>query len=190
MEIVVPGSWRGVRNRFRDAPDEVTDYFEPIPELVEYYPWEVSIAYAFSLLERSHNRALYAGAVKLHRAEPAIAHTYVDKQHITRKTFKSLFKNIFGENPPRELMDTLESAEKVRDKIVHGKGTTEAEKRKALVYILAYAEGLDEFVSEKAGFRPFTVDMRGYTGRRESLDKSTTKWLMRGLGFGANSNPS
>lgn len=99
MPVDVPGTWRGVRNRFRDAPDAVTDYFEPIPELVEHYPWEVSIAYAFSLLERSHNRALYAGAVKLHRADSTVAHNFIDKQHMTRKYFQNLFKNIFGEEP-------------------------------------------------------------------------------------------
>lgn len=183
MPLDVPGTWRGVRNRYRDAPDEVTDYFEPIPELIEYYPWEVSIAYAFSLLEKSHNRSLYAGAVKLHRANSTIAHNLVDRQHITRATFQKLFKNIFGSSVPAEMLSILKEAEKVRDKIVHGKKTTDEEKRKALIAVLEYAKELDAFINEKAGFRPFTVDTRGFTGRREALDNSTTRWLMRGLGF-------
>lgn len=34
-----------------------------------------------------------------------------------------------------------------------------------------------------AGFKRFTTDLRGFTGRAESLDASTTQWLMKGLGF-------
>lgn len=88
---------------------------------------------------------------------------------------------------PRELQDVLQKAEKIRDKIVHGKDTTALENRTVLAAVLAYAEGLDEFVFKRAEFRPFTVDMRGFTGRREALDDSTTRWLMRGLGFGSGS---
>ena len=186
----VPGSWRGVRNRFKDAPDAVTEYFEPIPELVEHYPWEVSIAYAFSLLEKSHTRALYAGAAKLHRANTTVARSFVDDKHITRKEFQRLFRNVFGTPIPKDALETLKEAEKVRDKILHGKETQEWEKRKALVALLAYAERLDELVWDMAGFRPFAVHMRGFVGRREPLDRSTTKWLMRGLGFGKAENGS
>jgi len=184
--MIVPGSWRGVRKRFHEAPNEVTDYFEPIPEMIEKYPWEVSIAYAFSLLEKSHNRSLYAGSVKLHRADPAVAQSFVDQQHMTRASFQVLFKNVFGHSIPEDLVDLLKIAEKVRDKIIHGKKANDKEKRMALVAVLAYAEGLDAFINQRASFRPFTLDMRGYTGRRVALDKSTTAWLMRGLRFGGN----
>lgn len=183
IQISVPGSWRGVRNLFDAAPNEITDYFEPIPQMIGEYPWDVSIAYAFSLLEKSHNRALYAGCVKLHRADPQIAQRFVDKQHMTRQSFQTLFKHVFGGSMPADLVDVLKQAEKVRDRIIHGKTVPETEKRKALVAVLLYAEGLDSFIAQRAGFRPFTKDMRGYTGRRSALDKSTTAWLMKGLGF-------
>lgn len=183
MPIDVPATWRGVRNRFRDAPDEVTNYFEPIPELVERHPWEVAIAYAFAQLEKAHNRALYIGAAKLHRANTTIARNMVDSQHITRKFFNRLFANVFGRHVPPNLKEILAEAEKVRDKIIHGKQTTEPEKRKVLVYVLVYAEMLDEFIYNRAEFRPFTTDLRGFVGRREPLDQSTSRWLMKGLGF-------
>ena len=183
MPEAVPGSLRGVVNRYRESPSEVQGYFEAIPALIENYDWEVSIGFMFMRLEKALNTMLYCGARKLHRAHAETAYRFVDQHHMTRKEFRRLFRNVFGEEIPKELVDTLSEAEKVRDKIIHGKTAVGADKRKAIVQLIAYAEGMNDLVDRLAGFRPFTTDLRGFAGSGEALNAPTTAWLMKGLGF-------
>jgi len=183
MPLEIPGSWRGVRNRYLAASEVVREYFQPIPALLEEHPWEVSMAFAFSLLERALNTMLYAGTVKLHKAHHQVAHRFVDRHRITRKNFPKLFRNVFGVAVPPEPAANLRAAERFRDRVMHGKDTEDRDKRFALVAVLDYAERMNEFVDQRAGFKPFSNDRRGYTGARAALDESTTAWLMRGLGF-------
>lgn len=183
MPLEVPRDWRGVRNLYERAPERVRDYFESIPSLLKGYDWEISIAYAFLRLEQSHNYCLYAGVRKLHRANSEVASRFIDKHHISRKGFQKLFNNVIGHPLPKALTALISDAEKIRDKVIHGKNSTSAEHRKALVSLLEYSIQLDELVMEKGDFSPFVTDRRGLTGRGEALDKSTTTWLMRGLGF-------
>lgn len=179
----IPGSWRGVRNRFDRSPEEVQAYFANIPELIENYDWEVSLGFMFTRLEKALNGMLYCGTVKKHRAHSVKAKEMVNKHHMTRKEFRRLFRNVFGKPVRKALTEILEQAEAVRDQVVHGKPASAADQRKAIIRVLEYAEGMNEYVNILAGFKPFTNDLRGFTGRRESLDKSTTVWLMKGLGF-------
>lgn len=183
MAEVVPGSWRGVVNRYRRSPPEIQGYFESLPALIEGYVWEVALGFMFIRVEKGLNNILYCGARKLHRANSDVAHRFVDKHHMTRKEFRLLFKNVFGEHIPPELTAVLGEAEQVRDKVVHGKGATDAEQRKAIVRVLEYTEGMNDLVHRIATFRPFTTNLRGFAGRGDPLDERTTAWLMKGLGF-------
>jgi hypothetical protein len=183
MTINIPRSWKGVRNAFQAAPDQVSSYYESLPSLLEEYVWEVSVAYAFLKIEKTHNYILYAGVRKIHRAEATVASKLIDSHHLTRRGFETLFENIFGVPIPREINSILKEAEKVRDKVIHGKSVNAKDQRKALMLILKYSIDIEEFIQGHAGFSPFSSDRRGLTGRGESLDKSTTTWLMRGLGF-------
>ncbi len=183
MPESVPGNWRGVVNKYKGCSEEVQSYFANIPSLVESYDWETSLGFMFIRVEKAHNRMLYCGATKLHRANTEVARNLVDEHHITRKEFRRLFKNVFGKPIDKQLVGLLNEAETVRDKVVHGKRTGVAEQRKAIVRVLEYAEGMNSFVSEISGFKPFTNDLRGFKGRGGALDKSTTRWLMKGLGF-------
>jgi hypothetical protein len=183
MPEAVPGSWRGVVNRYNNAPNEVKAYFSDIPELIERYDWEVTLAFMFARVEKALNRMLYCGAAKRHKANSTVAARAVNEHHMTRKEFRRLFENVFGAPIPAELVSILKDAERIRDKVMHGKSASDADKRKAIVRVLAYAEGMNEVVDQCAGFKPFTNDLRGYAGARRPLDESTTYWLMRGLGF-------
>jgi hypothetical protein len=183
MPVAVPGTWRGVVNRYKASAPEVQLYFEDVPELIEKYDWEVSLSFMFSRVEKALNTMLYCGARKMHRANSDVARHFVDAHHMTRKEFRRLFKNVFGQEIPADTTAVLSEAEKVRDKILHGKTATESDKRKAIVSVLQYSEEMNTLVQKIAGFKPFVADLRGFTGRGEALDESTTKWLMKGLGF-------
>jgi len=137
----------------------------------------------FIRLEKAMNRMLYCGAVKKHKADSKTASRMVDGHHMTRGEFRRLFKNVFGIAIPQALTQTLADAEQVRDRVVHGKKVSDADMRRAIVRLLAYAEGMNELVNANSGFKPFTNDLRGFPGARRPLDSATTYWLMKGLGF-------
>ena len=101
---------------------------------------------------------------------------------MTRGGFLELFHTIHGKPIPAGVIGLLSSAEKARDKVMHGKGATEKEQREALADVFDYARDLNEFVFKLSGFRPFD-DLRGFKGRAQPLDKATTRWLLKGLGL-------
>lgn len=107
----------------------------------------------------------------------------MNHQHLTRDGFKDIFKNVFGSPLSKETIEKLEEAEKTRDRVIHGKSVPDNELREAIADVLEYAELLNNEVSGIAGFKPFG-NMKGFKGRADSLDNRTTKWLMKGLGFG------
>ena len=171
--------------KFFDArPNEVKIHFEHLPKLISKdLPYEIAIAYVFLKIEQAQNRALYGGVVKIHRGNAEFAKRLMNFQHLTPDGFKEIYKNVFGHAITSATSDKLKEAEKVRDKVIHGKSVTDNDLREAIADVLEYAELFNEEVNSVAGFKPF-ADMRGFKGRADSLDKRTTKWLMRGLGFG------
>jgi len=175
-------SYKAVLKHYASVPADVQKYFEHLPSLITNYDWDVCIAYQFICVETAQNRTLYGGVVKLHRAEASIAESMLYSLHITRASFLTLVETIFGAPIPPAVANKLKVAEGVRDKTVHGKGISEADARQALVDVLDYATELNKFVETKAGFRPFG-DMRGFKGAAQPLEKSTTRWLLKGLGL-------
>jgi hypothetical protein len=150
--------------------------------LTETYPWDVVIAYLFSRVELAQNMTIYCGCVKCHRVNADLAWTAVNNQHLTRDGFKELFKSIFGKKIPRDIVSKLNHAENTRDKILHGKSVPEADKRKAVLDLIHYAESFNKKMQEIAGFRPFG-SLKGFKGRGQSLDKSTSRWVLKGMRF-------
>jgi len=182
--VDVPGSYRGLKNLFDGESVEVRGFFEHLPNLLTAtFPYDVAIAYLFSRVELAHNSTLYYGAVKLHRCHPDVTWSAIDSSHMTRPAFRARFRMIFGKDLDSAIAKNIEAAERVRDRIVHGKSTTEAAKREAIASILEYAEGFNNFLSGLAGFKPFGQDMRGFKGRATSLDKATTHWVLKGMGL-------
>lgn len=164
-------------------PEEVKGHFQHIPKLIKEFSYDVSIAYSFLKIEQAQNRALYGGVVKVHRGEAEFVRRVMNSQHLTRDGFKEIYRNVFGNPLPQATSEKLKEAEKVRDRVIHGKPVPDSELREAIADCLQYGVLLNSEVSAVANFKPFG-DMRGFKGRADSLDKRTTKWVMRGLGFG------
>lgn len=102
---------------------------------------------------------------------------------MSRGRFRDLFQVVFGKPLDKSLADKLYNAEKIRDKVLHGKDWTDAQAREALVNMFDFAENFNDFVYDLAGFKPFS-DLRGFKGRKQSLPKPTTRWVLRGMGIG------
>ncbi len=178
-----PASWRGVVKAFNEMPERIQKYFPHVPKLVEDYPLDVCLAYQFSRLELAHTMAIYCGVVKLHRVFPELVWTAVEKHHMSRPGFQELYKTVYGNIITKPVRDFIDEAETVRDKIMHGKTVTEAAKRKAVVDVLKYAKALNERTYQLGGLKPFG-DLRGFKGRAKALDKSTSRWILRGMRLG------
>lgn len=181
----VPGNWLGVVSRIDASTEEVKSFFDPLSNLVENYSWEVSIGYLFTRVEQAHNHLLRGAAVKMHSVNASTADRFVDGCHITRKEFSRLYKNVVGRSIPARSVKLLSDAEKIRDRVVHGKRVVPRDQRMAIVYIVEYAESINAEIQKRAKFSPFKYDQRGYVGRKATLPESTSAWVMKGLGFGS-----
>ena len=178
----IPGSWKGIVNRLNGSPGRVSGYFPHLPGLLKDYPLDVSISYLFGLVELAQNNSLYCGMVKLHHVDKELARKAIDLHPIYRPDFRHFYEAIFGRKPKATTFVKLEEAEAIRDRIVHGKQASESDKRKAIVDIIEFAERFNDDVNEAAGFQLFG-DLRGFKGRGQPLNKSTSRWVLKGIGF-------
>ena len=76
----------------------------------------------------------------------------------------------------------LREAENTRDAIMHGKTTTDDKIRNAIARVLEYAEEVNKQLEEKHTLKPFGK-LQGVTSKTKKLDKRTTRYLLKGMGF-------
>ncbi|MAT40100.1 MAG: hypothetical protein CL946_10910 [Ectothiorhodospiraceae bacterium] len=172
----------GLRKAFSASPKELQDYFEHIPKLLDDFPMHVCLAYVFSRLELGQNMALYCGAVRIHKVNAEVASNAVGTQHLTRKNFVSLYKTVFDVDIPTAAHADLKSAETTRDMVMHGKKPTDGKIRNAIARVLEYAEEINKQLNAQHGLKPFG-DLRGFAGKSKKLDKRTSRFLLKGMGF-------
>jgi len=171
-----------VMDQFDSCSEEIRTHLSDLPRLLDGFPLDVSLSYLFTQIQRAHNATLCAGAVKVHKANRNVARAAVGAQRMTTGGFQEQFETVFGKPIPGEVKQELEAAELIHDKILNGQRTPEKEKREAIGHILDYAEGLNRFVHGLAKFRPFGGPI-GSNGCAGSLGKSTTRWMLKGMGF-------
>lgn len=177
-----PANYKQLLAHFKGKPQEIQDYFPAFPDLVEGYSWDVAVSYVFSRVEAVKHATIYCGIVKLHWTDSTLTRELVDKDHMSRGRFRELFKIVYGKPIDDALLKKLGEAEAIRDKIAHGKKWTDEQARTALKDIFDFAEGFNIFILSIANLKPFG-DLRGFKGRKESLPKETTRWVLRGMGI-------
>lgn len=178
--MTVPKTYKSIIERFKQAPEEIQEYFTPSIDLIEKYPWQVSLAYMFSCLETAQNMALYCGVVKIHKAHSEVAWKAINSLHITRQGYRDIYKTVFGKSLKKEIIEKIVEAEKIRDNVMHGKDVTQEEMRTAVLRIIEYSELYNDYTYKLAGFKPFG-NLKGFKGRAEPLNKSTTMWILKGM---------
>ena len=178
-----PKNYKQVLALYKQHPQNIRDYFDDLPSIVENYKSSVSVSYVFSRIEAVKHRTLYGGHVKLHGTNSNMTSRALDKFQMTRKQFRDLFSVIFGTAINKDILTKLTDAEAIRDKVAHGKPLTDAQARKCLADALDFATTFDEFVSKlPLGFSPFG-DLRGFKGAKAALSEKTTHWVLRGMGI-------
>jgi len=177
-----PASYISLIAKFNAQPQSIKRFFPSFVDLVQDYEYQIVVAYCFFRLEQAYNRILYGGARKKHKANSTVLSNVLDKQHLTREGFLSLFVNVFGVPVTDATKAKIKFSEKIRDRIIHGKHVPDSDARKCLSNLLDFMTSLETEVRAAAPFSPFG-DLRGLTGQSASLDASTTKWLLKGMGF-------
>lgn len=172
----------GLKKAYNGCSESVRGYFKHLPSLLDDYPMDVCLAYVFARLELGQNMALYCGAVKIHKINAEVAKSVIGTHHMTREGFIDLYKTVFDIDLPKVAHADLKSAEKTRDSIMHGKRTDDERVRNAIARVLEYAEGINKQLNQKHGLTPFG-DLRGFAGKSKKLDKRTSRFLMKGMGF-------
>jgi len=177
-------SKKGLLNLYNKCSAEVKKHFEHLPQLVEDYPMEVAIGYVFHRLELGQCMSLYCGVINIHRADPTLASNTVRVQHMTRDGFVKLYKVVFDMPLPSNALADLKNAEKTRDTIIHGRTTSDDKLRNSIGCVLEYAESVNAQLDAKWKMKPFRGDWRGFSWRKQKLDPRTTRYMLKGMGFG------
>ena len=169
--------------RFHEHDDEVVSYFDPCAELLaSEYRYQVVISYMFSRIEIAHLEALYFGVVKLHNVDRKLASMAIDKYDLTRKDFRAKLEQIYGYQIPQALREKIESAENVRDRILHGKKIMKSEMAHAILDTMDYFDGLNDLLYDNSEIW-LAGDRTGFKGRAASHSKATSNWILRGMGL-------
>lgn len=176
-------SYKGLQKQFGALPEGTKSYLNGLEDLISRsasYP--VALAFSFMKLEEGNHRALKCGLIRIHKCNSAKVDEALRKQHFTRPYFRLVFKNVFGKEIEQELLKPVQDAEKVRDKLIHGKGASEKDLRSGISGALKYVNGLGAFVENETKKNPFG-DLRGLASRTSLLDPVPSYWLLKGLGF-------
>ncbi len=186
MRIAIVKSRPGLKNLYSSLSADVQAFFGDFPALVDSaFSLDILLAYVFFRMEYGQRLTLYCGARKLHKTESSLTWCALDVQHITREDFRDLFSKIYGFPIDDTTSACIKDAEGIRDRLMHGRDLEESDKREAVSKALQYAERMNDLIERKKahGLKPFSGDLRGFAGRGESLDKSTTRWILKGMGF-------
>jgi len=175
-------SKQSLRKAYNGYSEEVRQYFEHLPTLLDDYPMDACLAYVFARLELAQNMALYCGAVKIHKVNAEVARSVIGTHHLTRKSFIELYKTVFDLELPKAAHPDLKSAEETRDNAMHGKQTSEDKIRNAIARVLEYAAEINQQLSRKHGLKPFGK-LKGFAGNARKLDKRTSRFVLKGMGF-------
>jgi hypothetical protein len=186
MFVEIAGSRPGLRNLYRGLSADVQGFFNDLPGLIDSsFSLDIVLAYTYFRLEQGQHLALYLGARKLHKTDAELTWQALDNEHITRESYRTFFEKIFSFPLDADTIDCLAKADKIRDRLMHGKSVTEAEKREAISRVLRYAERVNHLidVTHRIGLRPYNFDNRGFVGALGALDKKTSRWVLKGIGF-------
>ena len=184
----VAKNYTQVLNKYKEAPESVQWYFGSFPALVpalmiidKKHYWDMIIAYLFMRIEQAQHKTLYSAMVKIYKVDKDLADKALDDFYMTRPKFLKLYKTLAEKPINRKVFKAGRSAEKIRDKIMHGKKVDEVDKRNAVVAIFKYAKLFNKQTKIDFGFEPFGR-MKGFNGRGGSHDRVTSEWMLKGMG--------
>jgi len=181
--MTTPKSYKGILKHFHAKDKVIQQFMEHLPSLLESnYPFDVALSYLFSRLELGQNIIIYASIRKKYKTDTRVTEVAIENWDSTKDTFESRFEIVFGKPVPTAIMAAKKAAQRVRNKVMHGKSVSEPEKRAAIAEGLDYAQSLNTLVMSELRFEPFGK-ITGITGAAPAMDASATRFLLKGMGF-------
>ncbi|MDG1199664.1 MAG: hypothetical protein P8N12_03460 [Porticoccaceae bacterium] len=181
--MVETKSYIGLKKKFKELPDETKSFLKGLESLLESpETFSVALAFIFMKLEEGNHRALKCGLIRIDKCNSAKVDEALEKQHFTRAYFRSVFKNVFGDDLNSKLLGAIKVAEGVRDRLIHGKGATSPELRKGIENALVYVVELGAYVEGRTKKNPFG-NLQGLAGKATLMDTVPSYWLLKGLGL-------
>jgi hypothetical protein len=182
-----PKSYKSLKSVYDTLDSDVKSYLSKLePLLSDGENYEIALAYCFLKLEEGHHRALKCGLVRIHKCASSKVDSELEKQHFTADKYAAVFKNVFSKAIPQQVKEYLSKAQAIRNKLIHGKTTTNPKRREAIYYALVYMNQLGGFVRDETGKNPYG-DLRGLAGKTKMLPPSSTIWMLKGFGLGDKS---
>jgi len=182
----LPSQTRTLRTFYDKRTEEVRGFFDKLPTLLDAdLGIDIILAYTFFSLESGQRLVLFSGARKRHRTDSSLTWQAIETHDLKRKDFQNLFKLLYGFQISKDAHDLLKQAEDTRDALMHGQNVSTRQMIQAISKVLRYCEEMNKKIFSKSDckFKPFTGDRRGFTGSAGSFDKSTSRWVLKGMGF-------
>jgi hypothetical protein len=177
---------RQVITEFESKPEKIRSYFQHLVDLIEKYPWDISLGYVFSKIEDAKRVSLYFGIVRLHNANATVTRDWVRDHYLNRDHFLKLFCTIYGKPIPDSTLSLLERTENIRDKVAHAQNWSDSDARHAIVDALKFAESFNDLIRNLGVTEPFNGDKRGWRGAATGLPVDTSLWILRGIAAAAS----
>ncbi|NNE36590.1 MAG: hypothetical protein HKN13_15255 [Rhodothermales bacterium] len=173
---------QAVVDAYNEATARTKEHFRHVPSLIEQYKPEVAVGYVFDCASAAHNATIVAGLVTKHKAHRAVAREVAVFQECAWDEFHYEYQTVFGSVIPEAVSILFGEANELRRALLSGKRVSSKDQCGLIIQMLQYADALDEFVYADARIHPF-ADLSSAKPRGSSLDKSSTRWVLKGMGF-------
>ena len=129
----------------------------------------IILVYLYMRLEHVQRRILRGAAIVECRTDEDITEDITEKFSMYRDDFYKAYKKIEGQGISKDTKRLIQSANRIRDGIMHGQymNISEDKKKDAIFSVFKYAEELSKQVKGRFGFEPF--------GRLEDLEEINRK---------------
>lgn len=180
----IPKQRRGLLKTYDAICSSAQKFFFDLPHLIQSdFKLTIAVSYAFFRIEEGQRMVLYLGATKLHRTNSKLTWTAIDSYDLKRAEFKKMFRSIYGFDISKDADKYLIAAQETRDSLMHGKKPVLGKQVEAIAYAMGYVQEMNQLIASKKRFMPFDGDLRGVSGRRRAFDMSTSRWILKGMGF-------
>jgi len=181
--LAIPKSNKGLKDVYDGVDQDVRYYLNKLEPLLDNgNNYEIAVSYCLTKLEEGHYRSLKCGLVRIHECDSKTVDTELDKHHFTAETYAMAFKNVFSSSIPTQATVHLAKAQEIRNRIIHGKNTTNPKRREAIYHVIEYMRIIGALVEEKTATNPYG-DLRGLKGRKTLLSSKSSIQILKGLGL-------
>lgn len=173
---------QGVIDAFNASSARTKEYYAIVPGLIEHHKPDVALAYVFDRAAAAHNATIVAGLVVKHRAHRDVAREIASFQECAWDEFHYEYQTVFGSVIPESVSAIYGEANEVRRHFLSGKRVSSKDLCATVSQMLKYSDELDAFVYSDARIHPFS-DLSKTKSRGAALDKNSTRWVLKGMGF-------